>query len=291
VMKSKHHIEVALIVTALVLGGCSSAATPEPTKTPTAAATEPPIEMPDPTDARDAVLAYLAANHPDQAPAVDLTWTEEDITPKGLIGSSIFLYTADSWEITAILPIVAPENTVYQVSAFDQTTGFHWEGEVDALGEVTELSASEAQGDYWPPSPRVCSDMADSMAQTLGVEATPAEAPFTDYITGMEGSGCQIVATGMGGDLDYMAVADTLAAMFRDQGWQEDKRYAADGPTGTGTAFRKENGLCLVTTGWEPSEDADCPDDQPISACELEPEQQFYTITLNCAYGPPVGEL
>ena len=44
-----------------------------------------------------------------------------------------------------------------------------------------------------------------------------------------------------------------------------------------------DDGLCLLLVGWEPSEDADCPGDQPIGLCELLPEQKRYTIVLNCA--------
>jgi hypothetical protein len=47
--------------------------------------------------------------------------------------------------------------------------------------------------------------------------------------------------------------------------------------------FRQGNRLYLLQVGWEPSEDANCPSDQPISACDLEPQQHLYTIVLNCA--------
>jgi len=77
--------------------------------------------------------------------------------------------------------------------------------------------------------------------------------------------------------------------MLIAQGWQEEMMYQADGPTGTGTGFQKEGGLCLLTVGWTPSEDAQCPTDQPIYECELTPEQQLYTIVLNCAEAAPTA--
>jgi hypothetical protein len=78
-------------------------------------------------------------------------------------------------------------------------------------------------------------------------------------------------------------VAQDLKGMLNSRGWQEEISYAADGPTGTASGFRKGDGLCLLNVGWKPTEDAHCPTDQPISACELAPEQQLYTIVLNCA--------
>jgi len=144
----------------------------------------------------------------------------------------------------------------------------------------------EAQGDFQPLSPNTCSDLASTMALTLGIEILEVEAPFQDYISGKAGSGCQAMATGTGLDFENLVVvADTLRGILEAQRWQEDVMYAADGPASTATGFRKANGVCLLSVGWEPSEDADCPPDQPISACELAPEQQLYSIVLNCAQG------
>jgi hypothetical protein len=140
----------------------------------------------------------------------------------------------------------------------------------------------------------VCGDLANFMAYKLGVEAATAEAPFEDYTTGKAGKGCQATATGTGLNFENLAVvADNLRGMLETRGWQEDSMYAADGPTGTATGFRKGDGLCLLNVGWEPSQDANCPQDQPISACQLAPEQQLYTIVLNCAQeiSPEVVEL
>ena len=157
-----------------------------------------------------------------------------------------------------------------------------------AVPEVT----AEAESDLEPLSPAVCSDLANAMAQTLGVEVATAEAPFQDYISGKAGTGCQATAKGTGLDFEnFVVVADALREMLRYQGWQEDSMYAADGPTGTGTGFQRAGELCLLTVGWEPSADADCPQDQPISACQLAPEQQLYTIELNCAQDATAAEL
>ncbi len=139
-------------------------------------------------------------------------------------------------------------------------------------------------GGYQPLDSAVCSDLSKTMVQTLGVAVTTEEAPFMDHISGKAGTGCQMTATGTGLDFEnFWSVAEALREALGSQGWQADFMYAADGPTGTGNGFRKGNALCLFSVGWEPSEDANCPQDQPISACELAPEQKLYTIRLNCA--------
>lgn len=80
-----------------------------------------------------------------------------------------------------------------------------------------------------------------------------------------------------------MVVESALVGVLQSRGWAEDTQYQGGGPGAFLTGYRQANALCLVLAYWEPSEDADCPSDQPIGACELvSPEQQLYTITLNC---------
>jgi hypothetical protein len=152
---------LVLAVSTLIVGGCAPPVAESNAALADAAAkvaetprpTEAPIEVPDPARARDAALAYVAANYGDRAPAPDLAWTEETITPEGLVGGSTFQYTAAGWVVTVSFPVVAPQATIYAVVMEDQTTGFHWEGEVDAVGQVTELVAGEippAEDDPYP---------------------------------------------------------------------------------------------------------------------------------------------
>jgi hypothetical protein len=155
-VKSRLHIlGLMLVLSTLIISSCGPT-TPGPSEVPTTAPSEPPaevptaapteaaVEVPDPVRARDATLAYVIANYGEQAPAPGLIWTEESITPEGLVGSSSFQYTAEDWVVTVSFPVVAPEATVYQVAAANQSTGFQWEGEVDAAGQVTEQAVVEA---------------------------------------------------------------------------------------------------------------------------------------------------
>lgn len=129
-----------------------------------------------------------------------------------------------------------------------------------------------------------CSDLAEAMSQALGIAGETTEAPVEDYVNQKVGSGCQTMITGTGLDFESVEVVDrAVRGMIQAQGWYEDIRYGGGGPTGQITGFRQANKLCQLLVGWEPSEDADCPSDQPIFTCELAPEQQLYTIILNCA--------
>ena len=247
--------------------------------------------------ARDAALVYISENYPDDSPAPDLAWEGGRTTPEGLVGSESFQYTAEDWVVTISYPVVAPEEVVYQIMVENPATGFQWQGMLDAEGYLIEMLAPTG-GDFQPLSPAACSDLADDMAQTLGVQVVTAEARFADPINRKVGSGCEITAVGTGLDFEsfrtgsedlFWTLFEELKAMLTAQGWQEDTTYQLDGPTGTGTGFHKERGLCLLIVGWEPSEDADCPTDQPIYACELTPEQQIYTIVLNCAEAAPTA--
>ena len=93
-------VGLVLAVSTLIVSGCTPpAAEPRPT--------EAPNEVPDPARARDAALAYVAANYGDRAPALDTAWTAETITPEGLVGGSTFQYTAAGWTVSVSFPVVA----------------------------------------------------------------------------------------------------------------------------------------------------------------------------------------
>jgi hypothetical protein len=126
-MKGKiMNLGILLLASALVIGGC----------TPAGQSSRPS----DPIGARDAVLAYLTENYGAEAPAAGLAWTERHTKPEGLVGGESYEYTNGDWVITVSYPVVAPENVVYTIDVSNQTTGFRWEGQVDAQGQVTETS-------------------------------------------------------------------------------------------------------------------------------------------------------
>jgi len=162
--------------------------------------------------------------------------------------------------------------------------------EATATSEATttpEATATPEAGAYAPLSVAECEALQAAMAEELSVEVQLDLAPFEDYISGASGTSCQMTATGTGRDFsNFVEVAASLRDMLQGRGWTEDQAYLADGPTGTASGFRSDSGLCLLRSGWDPAEDANCPDDQPISACQLTPEQQLYTVQIQCAQVP-----
>lgn len=153
---------------------------------------------------------------------------------------------------------------------------------------VTPTVAAETTAAWQPLAADSCAALAQDMAAALGVDVTQDEASITDPSTGESGMGCQVTATGTGEQFASPdAVVTTLAGMLEAQGWQEDPMLAAGGPTGMGEGFRQGNEMCMAAAQWSPDDSANCPTDQPISACELTPAQQLYTVTLNCGQQMP----
>ena len=96
--------------------------------------------------ARDAALAYIIEHYAEESPAPALTWTEDFIgvpIPEGPWGAGTFQYTctAEDWAIYISYQFLAPRPVVYEVVVAHEATRFHWQGEVDAAGRVTEKVA------------------------------------------------------------------------------------------------------------------------------------------------------
>lgn len=138
----------------------------------------------------------------------------------------------------------------------------------------------------------VCNGQAQAMSHFLDdLIPTQSEEPLEDFVTGASGTGCQATVTGTGADFDSPdAAVSALAGMLEGQGWTVDPLLAAGGPTGEGAGYRKDNQICLAAALWLPDDSANCPVDQPISACPVTPEQQLYTVTLNCGVESSEGQ-
>lgn len=157
-------------------------------------------------------------------------------------------------------------------------------------GECIAGTFQTTSGVIIQPLPvEVCDGQAQAMAHFLDVlEVTQSEVSLSDPVTGASGTGCQGTVTGTGAQFESpTAAANTLGGMLADQGWTQDAMLAADSPTGTSMGYRKNDQVCLVSAMWDPDVSANCPADQPVSACKVTPEQQLYTITLNCGVESP----
>jgi hypothetical protein len=155
------------------------------------------------------------------------------------------------------------------------------------LSELASTGAMVAQNSsrsYQPIPAATCNQLKQEMTKVLRVKVTMTQGTFQDYVSGKQGTSCQLSATGNGRNFTKLSrVVRSLSTILTRQGWVEASNYVADGPTGAARGFRKGNSLAVFNVEWEPSSDAKCPDDQPISDCQLSPEQQLYRITLNAA--------
>jgi hypothetical protein len=91
--------------------------------------------------ARDAALRYVSEEYGQQGLGSGLAWVEHTIRAEGVVGVQAYQYTTGDWLVTISYPVVPPDQAVYSVAVVNETTGFQWEGEVDAWGAVTELGA------------------------------------------------------------------------------------------------------------------------------------------------------
>jgi Tol biopolymer transport system component len=118
-----------------------------------------------------------------------------------------------------------------------------------------------------------------------------SEAPLSDPVNGANGFGCQATINATGAQFESPdVVVNALGSMLKDQGWTEDPMLAAGGPTGMGAGYRKNDQICMADAIWHPDDSANCPQDQPISSCQVTPEQKLYTVTLTCGVEVPAGE-
>jgi len=151
---------VAALLASLA-GACAPAASgpttrpdeisPLPTGEPGAEPTQAePVIVTGPVEARDTALAYLAEIDPESALPAGLAWTEESITPEGIVGAEGRKYTAGEWIVTVAYPVTSLEQVIYAVKVTSQATGSEWEADVDAYGDVIEFGSGEGGSEMTP---------------------------------------------------------------------------------------------------------------------------------------------
>jgi Tol biopolymer transport system component/putative hemolysin len=164
---------------------------------------------------------------------------------------------------------------------------------LQVLSTLTFMEPTAAEMTIQPLSEEVCNGQAQTMSHTLNdLIPTQSEEPLDDPVTGASGTGCQATITGTGAQFESpTAVVNALGSMLEEQGWTADPMLVADSPTGTAKGYHKHDQICWASAMWIPDASANCPEDQPISACEVTPEQQNYSVTLNCGVEIPEGEV
>ena len=217
-----------------------------------------------------------------QQMTVDLT-TEPDSSASPY--AAVYIWAADgkvftpnpttSW--TGVLP--ASQDYYIEVrSMSQQSINYTIRVTIPAAG-----STSPSGGGYGPVSLEVCQILQEMATQALSITFTlEASAPFTDPLSGETGQGCSLtaMATGLFFSDPSSVTGNLVNGML---GWTEQTTYQASGPTGEATAMTRDMGLMLIRVEWMPAPEVQCPADQPISNCDIKPEQKLYTIQIQAA--------
>jgi len=127
----------------------------------------------------------------------------------------------------------------------------------------------------------VCNTLAAVVGEGV-LSIAAVDTVVRDHRFGRMAPGCLLRLTGrMSAFHDASPPDEILRQVLPDQGWQEDLRYAADGPDGTAFALRRDGVLCMISAAWDGGDDSD-----PVHV----PEER-YELTIAC-YGiadPVIG--
>lgn len=134
---------------------------------------------------------------------------------------------------------------------------------------------------YHPPAADQCNAARAALQPAVPAAFSLQTVEFVDFEM-KRGTACQLRAEGNGTNFaNFFDTFQAIDAILVAQGWTPTND--ADGPTGMGREYTLGSQVAAVFVEWKPSADADCPDDQPISACVLAPEQKIYTATITLA--------
>jgi len=213
-----------------------------------------------------------------------------DLSQKPTAEMSDFCKTNPTAE--SIPAAVTGRATVYEWTCKDgKPTAGRQIFQVDPQGYIAEFwyaltpqAAPPDAGHIYEPVPlALCQSLQEIAAQTLATAFTlEPNTPFTDPMSGETGLGCTLTAVGSGVDFSTpYQVKDDLVQAF--VGWTEQPAYQAGGPTGEATGLTRDTALMLIFVDWKPAPEVNCPSDQPISSCDLKPEQKLYTVQIQVA--------
>ncbi len=148
--------------------------------------------------------------------------------------------------------------------------------------DVNCVATQVANYVYEPLPLAECQSLQAIASKTLNFEFTlnPQGGFWGD--NGESGTGCTLKAVGTAADFaDTGTVVADLIKAFPD--WTADPMGDANNPTGAAAALRRNTDLMRVRANWWTKLGVNCPQDQPISACPLTPEQKEYTVVIEVA--------
>ncbi|MBM4431395.1 MAG: hypothetical protein FJ026_13785 [Chloroflexi bacterium] len=90
---------------------------------------------------RDIVLGHYRRSYPSQAPAENVVWAGERITPEGSVGRERCQFTSGEWTMIVDYELARPDQVVYEVQLQNPSGPVLWRCNVNAQGEVLEIQA------------------------------------------------------------------------------------------------------------------------------------------------------
>jgi hypothetical protein len=178
---------------------------------------------------------------------------------------------------------------VLSVSLFLAANGPAGKGEIRFVSkEPTPNVATPSEPMVLPTSvPSAVRTSCDTVAALVpglpGIRIQRSNGVVHDDRMGREHYGCRVTVIGSTVAFRNATSPDeVLRKKLGTRGWQEDLRYAADGPDGTAYALRSHSVLCLFRGRWDGGDDSDptyVPDDRYvlIVACMAEPADTTHT--------------
>jgi hypothetical protein len=125
--------------------------------------------------------------------------------------------------------------------------------QVSGVGLSQEKACGDSSGkkDEIPEEVRAsCGAIATFLVVYPALEVRTSEGQVRDLQDGSERPGCRVLAVGPTSDIvGEVKPSEALRSLLPQAGWEEDLRYAADGPGTTSFALRKNGVLCLFSGG------------------------------------------
>ncbi|HEV2187125.1 MAG TPA: hypothetical protein VGR70_07940 [Stellaceae bacterium] len=143
------------------------------------------------------------------------------------------------------------------------------------------MTGASAQNAALRPIPAAeCQTFAGQLQGALGFAAKAEEDDFTDLTDRSEGRSCHISASASNQAFGAPAeLISKLAPVFG--GWQDDPARAESGPAEADKGFVNGSRIATVEVSWEPGPGASCSDKQPLSACNITPQQKLWNVMVD----------
>jgi len=129
----------AVILGFLFLAGCNYLDEPTPTYN------QGIPFITDPLIARDFTLEYIHRRYGLEIPPAGAPWNKVNLLPGDQNNSAAFSYKNDNIQVVVTYPLVPDEQLVYNITTEENSTGFSWNGILDAYGHITAISVTETE--------------------------------------------------------------------------------------------------------------------------------------------------